>query len=294
MLYKIKAICLLLACCCIGSVGLPSSASETAAAFQRDLTEDVTFTDFEEFKPDTEAPLLESSPFNNQELASDCSQLSLDQLFSKIKETEENLDNITFQNVNYDTTFDSNGNMISESSSSSPIIRLEGIISKNIKLQYESTDPNGITTKLIFIDPICYCENSKGEKHKISLSKREYDHELDAIVPPLLETFSPSDFREETVFQMANGHYQITLKNPYGRIWHQLLAPLNISPRNASTLIQHTTDWTYQLEVDGDGNIYKKSVTMRIVENGSVRELKNELIFDEIGMSAYIGIPNEE
>ena len=41
-------------------------------------------------------------------------------------------------------------------------------------------------------------------------------------------------------------------------------------------------------------NIYKKSVTIRIVENGSVRELKNELIFDEIGVSAYIGIPKEE
>ena len=52
--------------------------------------------------------------------------------------------------------------------------------------------------------------------------------------------------------------------------------------------------WTYQLEVDKDGNIYKKSVTMRIVENGSVRELKNELIFDEIDVRAYIGIPNEE
>ena len=294
MLYKIKAICLLLACFCIGSVSLPSSASETGATFQRDLTEDVTFTDSEEFKPDTEAPLLENFPSNNQEVSSDCSHLSLDQLFSKIKKTEENLDNITFQNVNYDTTFDSNGNMISESSSSSPIIRLEGIISKNIKLQYECTDPSGITTKLIFIDSICYCENSKGEKHKISLSKREYDHEIDAHVPVLLGTFSPPDFREATVSQIGNGHYQITLKNPHGQIWHQLLAPLNISPRNATILIQRTTDWTYQLEVDGDGNIYKKSVTMRILENGSVRELKNELIFDEIGVSAYIGIPNEE
>ena len=184
--------------------------------------------------------------------------------------------------------------MISESSSSSPTIRLEGILSRNIKLQYECTDPSGITTKLVFIDSTCYCENSKGEKHRISLSQREYDHEIDAIIPPLLETFSPSDFREATVFQMENGHYQITLKNPHGQIWHQLLAPLNISLRNASTLIQHTTDWTYQLEVDADGNIYKKSVTIRIVENGSVRELKNELIFDEIGVSAYIGIPNEE
>ena len=60
--------------------------------------------------------------------------------------------------------------MISESSSSSPIIRLEGILSKDIKLQYERTDPSGITTKLIFIDSICYCENAKGEKYKVSLS----------------------------------------------------------------------------------------------------------------------------
>ena len=294
MLYKIKAICLLLACCCIGSVGMSSSASEAVAFFQEDLSENNTFTNNEDLELDTEPSLSESSPSNNQEVSSDCSQLSLDQLFSKIKETEENLDNITFQNANYDTTFDSNGNMISESCSTSPIIRLEGILSKNIKLQYECIDPSGITAKLIFIDSTCYCENSKGEKHKISLSQREYDHEIDAIMTPLLETFSPSDFHEATVFQMENGHYQITLKNPHGRIWHQLLAPLNISPRNASTLIQHATDWTYQLEVDGDGNIYKKSVTMRIVENGYVREFKNELIFDEIGVIAYIGIPNEE
>ena len=294
MLYKIKAICLLLACCCIGSLGMSSSASEAVAHFQEDLSENNTFTNNEDLELDSEPSLSESSPSNNQEVSSDCSQLSLDQLFSKIKETENNLDNFTFQNVNYDTTFDSNGNMISESSSSSPTIRLEGILSRNIKLQYECTDPSGITTKLVFIDSTCYCENSKGEKHRISLSQREYDHEIDAIIPPLLETFSPSDFREATVFQMENGHYQITLKNPHGQIWHQLLAPLNISLRNASTLIQHTTDWTYQLEVDADGNIYKKSVTIRIVENGSVRELKNELIFDEIGVSAYIGIPNEE
>ena len=294
MLYKIKAICLLLACCCIGSLGMSSSASEAVALFQEDLSENNTFTNNENLELDAEPSLSESSPFNNQELSSDCDQLSLDQLFSKIKETEANLDNITFQNVNYDTTFDSNGNMISESSSSSPTIRLEGILSKDIKLQYECTDPSGITTKLIFIDSICYCENAKGEKYKVLLSKREYDHEIDAIVPPLLETFSPSGFREATVSQIGNGHYQITLKNPHGQIWHQLLAPLNISLRNASTLIQHTTDWTYQLEVDGDGNIYKKSVTMRIVENGYVREFKNELIFDEIGVSAYIGIPNEE
>ena len=293
-MYRIKAICLLLACCCIGSVGMSSSASEAVAFFQEDLRENNTFTDIEDLELDTEHSLSENSPSNNQEVSSDCSQLSLDQLFSKIKETEENLDNITFQNANYDTTFDSNGNMTSESCSTSPIIRLEGILSKNIKLQYECIDPSGITTKLIFIDSTCYCENSKGEKHKISLSQREYDHEIDAIMPPLLETFSPSDFHEATVFQMENGHYQITLKNPHGRIWHQLLAPLNISPRNASNLIQHTTDWTYQLEVDGNGNIYKKSVTMRIVENGYVREFENELIFDEIGVSAYIGIPNEE
>ena len=290
-MYKIKAICLLLACCCIGSVGMSSSASEAVSHFQEDLSENNTVTNNEDLELDAEPPLSESSPSNNQEVSSDCSQLSLDQLFSKIKETENKLDNITFQNVNYNTTFDSNGNMISESSSSSPAIRLEGILSRNIKLQYECTDPSEITTKLIFIDSICYCENSKGEKHKISLSKREYDHEIDAIVPPLLETFSPSDFREATVSQIGNGHYLISLKNPHGQIWHQLLAPLNISPRNASTLIQHTTDWTYQLEVDGDGNIYKKSVTMRIVENGFVRELKNELTFGEIGASAYIQIP---
>ena len=148
MLYKIRAICLLLACCCIGSLGMSSSASEAVALFQEDLSENNTVTNNEDLELDAEPSLPESSS-NNQEVSSDCSQLSLDQLFSKIKETENNLDNITFQNVNYDTTFDSNGNMISESSSSSPIIRLEGIISKNIKLQYESTDPNGITTIVI-------------------------------------------------------------------------------------------------------------------------------------------------
>ena len=60
MLYKIKAICLLLACCCIGSVGMSSSASEAVALFQEDLSENNTFTNNENLELDAEPSLSES------------------------------------------------------------------------------------------------------------------------------------------------------------------------------------------------------------------------------------------